>query len=190
MSDSSAYKLDFAEVWDEVRKHYPAVLTFFRARLPRHRSHDAQDLAHDTVIAATETLVRSGRAAVEDLASYVLGVARHKFNDALRAGYRRDRRATSDENELVRAIESRFAETAAEQQLIEEERHRALRAALDTLAPREREFLRLRYIEGLDHESACRKLGITPAAGSRLKYKALERLRERIARETGGEATH
>jgi RNA polymerase sigma-70 factor (ECF subfamily) len=158
----------------ELLRTYPALLAFFRRRLPAHRQAEAEDLAHETLVAAWSTLGRGGDGTVHDSVSYLLGIARNKFNQVLRDEYR-SRDVALDG---IPGDEHGFAvRHATEHELLEAEWREELRRALGKLRSRERDMLHLRFFEGLGNEEASRRLGMPPEAGSRLKYRALERLR-------------
>ena len=154
---------------------HPALVAFFRRRLPRGRAGEAEDLAHDTLIAAWVALARGGGDPVRDTVPYVLGIARNKCNRALRAGYGvKDVPLDPTETEGACSLAAR---DVADYRAVELEWREALAWALGRLAVLVRSFLYLRFFEGMDNEGACRRLGILPDVGSRIKYRALEKLR-------------
>jgi len=154
---------------------YPALLTFFRRRLPAHRNDEARDLTHDTLLAAWAAVARSEPGVIHDLTHYVIGIARNKYQDALREAYRSG--GPSVDATEVDGYTARLQEAAAERQLLEAEWKARWTRSLRKLRPGEREILRLRFVEEIGNAEACRRLGISPYEGSRLKYRALEKLR-------------
>jgi RNA polymerase sigma factor (sigma-70 family) len=154
---------------------YPALVVFFRKRLPAHWYDGARDLAQETLLAAFAAVSRTDGDEVRDLTQYVLGIARKKASDALRDEYRR-RTVTLDEVGDQHFL-SRMTEITAERQLYEAEWRAKWMRALRKLRPVERDILRLRFIERMGNSEACHRLGIPPEEGSRLKYRALEKLR-------------
>lgn len=61
-----------------------------------------------------------------------------------------------------------------------DERHEILRAALDTLAPADRQILILRHFDGLGNGDCAEILGIEPKAASIRHVRALERLQRKL----------
>ena len=111
---------------------------------------------------------RSFRASRGTEEAWLFGIARNAALDELR---RRKRRAVLEtEPQDVHA-------TGADELADDALRREAVRAALERLAPREREVVALRFAGGLSHEEIGRVLGISASnAGTRL-HRTLEKLR-------------
>lgn len=56
----------------------------------------------------------------------------------------------------------------------------SLRAAIDSLSPRERSVILLRYFKNLTQDRAARVLGVSQVQVSRIEKKAMEQLRRRL----------
>lgn len=100
--------------------------------------------------------------------AWLFGIARNAALDELR---RRKRRAVleTDPPDLHSAAPGEHAEEAV--------RREAVRAALDRLAPRERELVALKFAGGLSNEEIARVTGISASnVGTRL-HRTLEKLR-------------
>ncbi len=159
------------------RPAYPELLAFFRRRLPLDAREDAQDLCQETLMAA----LRSQRAALPTMRrpdQYVRGIAVHKLQDAMRRRYRR----RTVPLELTDTATEIFHHTEAnpEARIIESEARQELMRALEHLDGRERGLLELTYFSAVGHHQACERLGVSTAAGSRLKYRALQKLRRTL----------
>lgn len=167
------------------REAYSGLVAVFRARLAATRKDDAEDLAQEALLAAWRAVTTKG-GGIQELSSYLQGIARYKFEDYLRAAYR-------DREEITPGRSSdgfRERLSTGERRLFERERRERLHGAVERLAPREREFIKLRYFEGMAHEEACDALGIPPEEGSQLKYRTLAKLRfllRSVAQRTMGE---
>lgn len=61
-----------------------------------------------------------------------------------------------------------------------DERHALLRAALDSLAPADRQVIVLRHFDGMGNGEAAAVLGIAPKAASIRHVRALERLQRKL----------
>lgn len=72
-------------------------------------------------------------------------------------------------------------DTVAQRDLV----RRKLRSAIDSLPPREREIVRLYYIESQSLKSIGAALGISESRASQLRHRAIKRLRSALWRELG-----
>ncbi len=106
--------------------------------------------------------------------AWLFGIARNAALDELR---RRKRRAAHEV-----AVEDPWCAGPADE-LEDGERRAAVRAALATLDPRERDLVALKFAAGLQNVEIARVLGISPSsAGTRL-HRAIEKLREACGEE-------
>lgn len=133
-----------------------------------------------------ETAVRALRAwhTLRDPAlrrGWLYQIARRTALDWLRAA---DRARVRPQGELPEAADERSPLAA----LLSDERIAAIRRALAALPPSQREALRLRLEEGLDHAAIARRLGISREAVEVRLYKARVQLRERLAEILEGDA--
>lgn len=78
------------------------------------------------------------------------------------------------------------AEEAPSAAVVRAERSRQLQAALDQLAPLDREVVALRHFEQMTTQEIAATLGISEAAASKRHLRAVERLREVLAGLPGG----
>jgi len=162
------------EVVDPVfRDLYAIVLAFVRHRLPARWHLQAQDITQDTLMEAWCALARSDARAVRDLRPYAIGIARHKIHDAVLKEARR--RIVSIDILLERELEQR-AERSDTCSRAGDWGARLMRA-IQRLRPVEREIVLMCFIDCLSHQEACRRIVVTPDEGSRLKYRALQKLR-------------
>jgi RNA polymerase sigma-70 factor (ECF subfamily) len=106
--------------------------------------------------------------------AWVFGIARNAALDELR---RRRRRATLED-------ETEDPWCAGPAELVEgAERRAAVRAALATLEPRDRDLVALKFAGGLANAEIARVLGLSPSnTGTRL-HRAIEKLREACREE-------
>jgi RNA polymerase sigma-70 factor (ECF subfamily) len=157
----------------------PALTAFFRHRLPRSRHHEVEDFVQETVLAFWIAVSGRKRRFVHDPAAYLLSIARHKALDALRREYRRRESPIED---VPPELLDRFTTVEAAHDALERSIADRLARALQRLQPIERDVLTLRFIEEVSNAAACRQLGIPPDEGSRIKYRALAKLRLGLAR--------
>lgn len=75
--------------------------------------------------------------------------------------------------------------TSPSRRLLRDEQRALVRAALGRLAPRDREVLELRYLEGLSNAEAAAALGIGEGALKMRHLRALERLRVALGFDDG-----
>jgi RNA polymerase sigma factor (sigma-70 family) len=101
--------------------------------------------------------------------AWLFGIARNAALDELRRRGRQAELAAEPED-----LKSAGAEEGAERS----ERRLAVSAALERLAPRERELIALKFFAGLENREIARVLGITESnAGTKL-HRAMTKLRE------------
>ncbi len=170
-TDGVAAAVDLASI---LSKTQPELIAWFRRRLPQHRRDEAQDLAQETLLAAW-TVIRAGSQDVRHMARYLRSIARNKLCDSLRRNRRRS--AVSIDDAESDALPFLIPPGSIDGLLLEAERRARIARALLCLDQMERKLLTLRYFNGLQNAEACRMLGIRPEEGSRLKYRALEKLR-------------
>jgi len=150
------------EFWDRIR--------LFAAR----RLDDvaaAEDVAQETLRRVVEAL-RAGR--IENqlaLPAFVYQTARHICLQRYRSSGR-EMRALGRLHGARPAAEPFDALTA----LITEERRAAVRAAVARLDERDRELLRLVFVEAMDTGELARRMALTPGALRVRKHRALGRL--------------
>lgn len=156
---------------------YPEMLGFFRNRLPIGVPEDAEDLCQETLMASMRAPGRKAGAVCRP-GHYVRGIAVNKLRDVLRRKYRRISVPFDSGNASVYSLPS--PGLSPEARIIHDESRRELLGALGHLEAMERRLLQMIYYSELSHRDACARLGLSPAAGSRLKYRALRKLRRRI----------
>jgi RNA polymerase sigma-70 factor (ECF subfamily) len=157
--------LDFEALYRSSRDDVYA----YAASLLRDRS-----AAEDVTAAAFERAYRkrdSYRPARGSRRAWLFGIARNAALDELR---RRNRSAamTADPEDLGSAAPEDEAEHAL--------RRAALRSALATLAPREREIVALKFHAGLDNTELAAVLGISVSNAGTLLHRAVTALRKAI----------
>jgi RNA polymerase sigma-70 factor, ECF subfamily len=163
-----------------------AVLLFrLERKIPSHlRSRlDAEDVLHDAFLRAMQAL---DRFVPKNDQSFVAWVYRIAKNSLLDAGDRRsaiiphfvggDERKGPRESQVIDA----GARATGVYRL-----HEWCEWALDRLSPEDREIVRLREIDGRSYEEIAEASGSTPAAVRQRHSRAMQKLREIVAREKG-----
>jgi len=155
-----AFVIDREGLGTLYRDEAERLLAFFMRRT--YDSQLALDLIGETFARAFERGGHFHGETEQEAAAWVWGIARHVLADTLRRG-RAERRA-------VRRLGVQAPLLNADEQL-EIERRMGLRdlrtmvmAALETLAPDQREALRLRVVLELDYASVAERLGISQQA--------------------------
>jgi RNA polymerase sigma-70 factor (ECF subfamily) len=113
----------------------------------------------------------------EALRGWIFQIARHACMDYLRSQDRRHVRPAPDLGEP----EDRGAARAPADALLTAERIAAVRRALDELPPSQREAIRLRIEEDLDHDAIAARLGINRQAVEVRLCKGRAALKDRLA---------
>jgi len=152
---------------------HAAVLVFFRKRLPPGRKHFAEDLAQDTIIAALDSWRRSDEV-IENPRAFVLKIARDRWISFGRGA--RWKHETPLDPQVIDGLAAQVRQVAAEARLIEQEHVARLRRLLSRLPLLERAMVE-GALAGLAHKDLCRAIGLEPAEGSRVAWRAHERLR-------------
>ena len=157
--------LDFDALYRAARDDvYAYVATLLRDR----------SAAEDVTAAAFERAYRKRagyRAARGSARAWLFGIARNAALDELR---RRKRTAAlaADPADL----EAATPEDAAEEAL----RRAAVRSALASLPPRDRELIALKFHAGLDNAELAAVLGVSPSNAGTLLHRAMTKLREAV----------
>lgn len=161
----SSFELEFRRVFDQEFQS----LFRYANRWSGDAAH-AADVAQETFI----RLYQRGRLP-EELRAWLVSVA----NNLLRDERRRDtRRARLLESHAITDVAERRPDT----DLLADERRRAVRAALDELAPRDRALLLLRH-EGYSYRELATALHIRESSLGTLLARARERFRVALGRQ-------
>jgi RNA polymerase sigma-70 factor (ECF subfamily) len=150
----------------------PKLLRYCASRLADVET--AQDVTQEVLLAVH---VAQTRDATLDVLPYAFGVAAHKVADVYRGRARRPEDLTSAVPELA------DTQDGPESTALRRDEVRQVRALLEQLPPRARELLLLRTA-GLTAEQAGQVVGLTPGAVRVAQHRALEQLREALARQT------
>jgi RNA polymerase sigma-70 factor (ECF subfamily) len=92
-----------------------------------------------------------------------------------------------DESALHLAERLVASGTSPSRRLLRDELRQRVRAALERLAPHDREVLVMCYLEGLPFAAIAAILGITENAAKVRHFRALERIRKLMEHDDGGE---
>lgn len=154
---------------------------------PQHRGKlDADDLVQETLLRAYRDLPQFTYRSPGSFMRWLSSIADHAIADAVR--YARRVRRQGDEVRLRSESNPEGPEPAdrltPSRVLAQEERLQALLRKLDELPEHYREALLLAKIEGLTTEEISAHLGKPRQAVSLLVFRALQRLRELVERET------
>lgn len=129
----------------------------------------AADVAHETIERAMAALEGARGAEIGNLGAYIYGIARHVIADH----QRRQERFVALDGVPEPAAPARDPLEAA---VASEERAR-LKEALSTLAPAEREVVRLFYFEALDDRAIAERVHDNPVSVRKRRSRAMARLR-------------
>jgi RNA polymerase sigma-70 factor (ECF subfamily) len=161
---------------------HPMVLRYCRGRLGRQETviGSADDVAQEVCLAVVGAL--SGYA-LRGLSfrAFVYGIAAHKVTDAFRAIGRNRAEPMADLPDV------QVVRDGPEQRALAGELAVRLGGLLHRLTPRQREVLVLRIAVGLSAEQTAQAVGSTPGAVRVTQHRALNRLRELIARPAAEE---
>lgn len=140
---------------------------------------DAEDVAQDTLQRVTQALDESRLREPGALPAFVFQTALHVCQQSLRKRSRERRalegyaRSSLDEDGVAHALTD----------LIDEERRRVVRLALQSLDRDDRELLEQLYTRDVDPEQLAGHLGISPGTLRVRKHRALKRLSAALGEE-------
>lgn len=130
----------------------------------------AEDAAQETLRRVIEALEQDAVRNLDALPGFVLTTAKHVCQQRLRS---RGREAQAMER---LAGEPPVVLASAYDQLVSDERRRAVRNAMNSLPSDDRQVLQFFYMQGLDAGSVARQLRISAGAARVRKHRALKRL--------------
>jgi RNA polymerase sigma-70 factor (ECF subfamily) len=160
------------DAFREVVEAHSAAIFRVAYRLTGNREH-AEDVVQDTFFKAYRNLQRfDGRA---QAGTWLYRIAVNCALDLLR----RQRREPGEPRTEV--VDPPAAEPGPERQARSSEVGAALRRALPALSPLERTAFLLRHCEGRSIAEICRLLGVGESAGKQAVFRAVRKLRGRLA---------
>ena len=137
---------------------------------------EAKDLVHDVFLQVWRHRKRIGLE--RDLRTYLYATARNQALDRLKHRRVEDRFAQKREGEVSSAESTES--TDAQQDLELRELAATMQRAIDTLPPRQREVLRLRWQEQLSYEEIAERLDISAKTVAVHLSRGLRHLREAL----------
>lgn len=153
---------------------HPAIVRYCRARVGRGGSSSsyssADDVAQEICLAVLSALPRY-QDDCQSFLPFIYGIAAHKVADY----YRRAGRDKSDPTDTV--PDCIDLDAGPEQATMRNDTRARLDRLLSTLAPRQREILRLRLVVGLSAQETATAIGLTATAVRVAQHRALARLR-------------
>ena len=136
---------------EHVQSHEPALRAYLSRRFASVPDHD--DLIQETYSRAIRAW-KAGR--ITHARGFLFAAARNIAIDLVRRGHRRE---TMPEATLLTLEDG---QPAVQEQLDQSERLDALVEAVDTLPPRCREVMMLRYLDGLSYREIADRLSLSP----------------------------
>lgn len=128
----------------------------------------ADDLCQEVLRIALQALRQGRLSSGEKIAAYLWGIARNLAQTERRRQVRHPHVAWNDERE--------DAAGRPDHQLLQEERARLVRQALNALSSRDRAVLGAYYLHDTPKPAICSRLGLTPAQFDVIKWRALKRM--------------
>ncbi|MGE3820187.1 MAG: sigma-70 family RNA polymerase sigma factor [Isosphaeraceae bacterium] len=170
--------------------HRPSLQRMVAVRLdPRLSARlDPSDVVQEALVVAAGRLDEFLRDRPVPFLAWLRQIAQDRLADAYRQHVRCEKRTVSREQPLgtllpddsVGVLARRFVAsgTSPSRRMASREQREWVRAALARLSPSDREFLVIRYIEGLGISEIARLLGLSESAAKMRQLRALERLRK------------
>lgn len=169
-SAGSAERVEYIDSGALWRRFHSRLLILGVRRLGNRA--DAEDMAQDALQRVAEALHQSRVREPSALPAFVYQTAIHVCQQSLRKRYR-ERRALEG---YARSSPDDHGAAHALTDLIDEERRRTVRLALQRLAVDDRELLEQLYARDTDPEQLAGRLGISSGALRVRKHRALQRL--------------
>jgi RNA polymerase sigma factor (sigma-70 family) len=163
---------------DALWRRFHARLLILGMRRLGHRA-DAEDMAQDALQRVATALSENRLREQGALPAFVYQTAVHVCQQSLRKRYR-ERRALEG---YARSSIGEDGVAHALNDLIDDERRRVVRAALQSLALDDRELLEQLYTRDTDPEQLAGQLGISSGALRVRKHRALQRLSAALGEE-------
>jgi RNA polymerase sigma-70 factor (ECF subfamily) len=168
----------------EACRAYLLVVAKHELRAPLQAKVDPADLVQETFIEATRDFPRFRGENEAQLLGWLRGILRHNLTDLSRH-FGMSCRCVAQEVHLRDPFAEGIPAGSAQgddgticEQLIAQEQHRALEAALQRLPPSYRHVLQLRYDERCSFAEIGNSLHRSPEAARKIWGRALERLRQ------------
>ncbi len=178
-------------VWDTVlADHRDRLRRFVQLRMHRRMAGrvDPSDVIQEAYLEASRTLDTYLQAPPLPIFFWLRHITRRKLTDLHRKHLGARRRDAGREVPLGRGFQEATSEAlvahllgksmAPSQVILQSERRVQLQNALESLAPNDREILRLRHFEQLSNAEVARVLQINASAASKRYVRALERLHD------------
>lgn len=171
---------DAAAIGDLLKRIHPMVVRYCRARVSAgHRSlATADDIAQEVCMAVLTALPgyrREGR----PFLAFVYGIASNKIVDAHRAAGR------SRSNPVAEFPDVISTDPTPEQRAVGAAVADRMQLLLQELPATQREILMLRVGAGMSAEETAEALGTSPGAVRVAQHRALAKLRQMLAKDTG-----
>ena len=165
--DQDAYAALFEIYWDQV---YGAALRLTKS------PEQSKDLAQDAFLklwAQREKLKE-----IRNLPSFLYTMIRNQVHDLTRTKVFRE-----SNREFLHQYFA-YSESSPRELLEQKEVEMNLQRAIDRLAPKLQEVIRLHRLEGLSHEQIAARMGITPQSSKTYMVRALDALRKEMRKNT------
>ena len=175
--------------WTETVKMYlTPMYRFVQTRVP---ADAVNDLVQETFVSAAASVSRfDGRKA--SVWTWLLSISRKRIADYYRASGRdpllnaATARLASDANDIEAALTS--GNPLPDETCESEELRLVVRAALNSLEPRQQACLVARYYNDLSLDEVGRLMNVSPSAANSMLHRARAQLRQEIKRLLGGVA--
>lgn len=134
------------------------------------------DARQETLARVLEAVRDGGIAHPEKLGAFVCAIANHVVWEYRRAENRYQREGDRGPEPIDERME-------IERDLISAERKRLVERVLSGLSPKDRQVLRLLFLEECDKNEVCRRLGVTPEYLRVVLHRAKGRFRAKLGRK-------
>jgi len=162
---------------------YVGLVEFFRATLPLGAEEAPEDLSQRTLLAAHVQAKQDTSGLIQNLRAYVIGIARHELANAKRRHAANRRRLRTLDDPAQGDFPARLGAEIDRVRRLDDREVQALTHCIPKLPHQYQMILILRYLDGLKNEAAAAQLGLKPAEASRIKWRAIARLKACVERQ-------
>ena len=164
-----------AETEDHFCRYFGDLICIKANARMRQGQQTAEDIRQETLIRVLRSVRQGTLEHPERLGAYVSAVANHVIHETFRRNKRMDP-LPEDSGQIA------SDDAGAENILLKDERKRLVRAAIDALAPKDRDILRVVLLEERDKDEVCREYQVTREHLRVLLHRARTRLRAAMAK--------
>lgn len=164
-----------AETEDHFCKYFGELICIKANARLRFGQDPAEDIRQETLIRVLRAVRKGDIEHPERLGAYVSSVCNHVMHEVFRRTKRLDQLPEGSH-------EFPSSEASIERTLLQDERRNLVRSAIEALAPKDRDLLKVIFLEERDKDTVCKDFNVTREYLRVLLHRARTRLRTAMAK--------